>query len=35
MSSALQYVEHTGKLVYVGITTQEMHFPHPLLHARK
>jgi alcohol dehydrogenase len=32
MSSALQYVEHTGKLVYVGITTQEVHFPHPQLH---
>jgi alcohol dehydrogenase len=33
MSSALRYVEHTGKLVYVGITTQEVHFPHPLFHA--
>ncbi len=33
MSAALQYVEHTGKLVYVGITTGEVHFPHRLLHA--
>lgn len=32
MSNALQYVAHTGSLVYVGITTQEIHFPHPVLH---
>lgn len=32
MSKALEYVAHTGKLVYVGITTQEVSFPHPVLH---
>lgn len=32
MSNALQYVAHTGTLVYVGITTQDVSFPHPSLH---
>jgi alcohol dehydrogenase len=32
MSTALQYVAHSGSLVYVGITTQEVSFPHPVLH---
>lgn len=32
MSSALQYVAHTGSLVYVGITTGEVTFKHPTLH---
>lgn len=32
MSNALQYVAPTGKLVYVGITTEEIRFPHPRLH---
>lgn len=32
MSNALQYVAHTGSLVYVGITTQDVSFPHPSLH---
>lgn len=32
MSTALTYVAHTGTLVYVGITTGEIHFPHPVLH---
>lgn len=32
MSNALKYVAHTGSLVYVGITTAEISFPHPLLH---
>lgn len=32
MSSALKYVAHTGTLVYVGITTDEVSFPHPALH---
>ncbi|MCA9191339.1 MAG: zinc-binding alcohol dehydrogenase family protein [Planctomycetales bacterium] len=32
MSSALAYVAPTGKLVYVGITTQEITFKHPQLH---
>ena len=35
MSDALTYVAHTGSLVYVGITTQEVHFPHPRLHVRE
>lgn len=35
MSHALNYVAHTGTLVYVGITTQELTFPHRLLHARE
>lgn len=35
MSSAFQYVAHTGKLVYVGITTDTIQFKHPLLHARE
>lgn len=32
MSNALRYVAHTGSLVYVGITTAEISFPHPALH---
>lgn len=32
MAGALQYVAPTGTLVYVGITTQEISFPHPALH---
>ncbi|MDP7017451.1 MAG: zinc-binding alcohol dehydrogenase family protein [Pirellulaceae bacterium] len=32
MANALQYVAHTGALVFVGITTQEVSFPHPSLH---
>jgi len=32
MSNALQYVAHTGSLVYVGITTEEVCFVHPALH---
>src|SRR5690606_39164432 len=35
MSGALNYVAHTGQLVYVGITTDEVSFPHPLLHRRE
>lgn len=35
MSNALHYVAHTGSLVYVGITTDEVSFPHPLLHRRE
>jgi len=35
MSNALNYVAHTGTLVYVGITTDEVSFPHPLLHRRE
>ncbi|MCA9055891.1 MAG: zinc-binding dehydrogenase, partial [Planctomycetaceae bacterium] len=32
MSNALSYVAHTGTLVYVGITTGEVKFNHPVLH---
>lgn len=32
MSGALQYVAQTGTLVYVGITTENVTFPHPALH---
>ncbi|GIW96842.1 MAG: zinc-type alcohol dehydrogenase [Pirellulaceae bacterium] len=32
MSGALKYVAHTGSLVFVGITTQEISFKHPELH---
>ncbi|MEZ6061488.1 MAG: zinc-binding alcohol dehydrogenase family protein [Planctomycetaceae bacterium] len=32
MSAALAFVAHTGSLVYVGITTQEISFVHPVLH---
>lgn len=32
MSSAFQYCAHTGTLVYVGITTEEVGFVHPVLH---
>lgn len=35
MSAALNYVAHTGTLVFVGIVTDEIHFPHPLMHARE
>jgi alcohol dehydrogenase len=35
MSKALHYVAHTGTLVYVGITTQEITFPHKWLHVRE
>lgn len=32
MSSAMKYVAHSGSLVYVGITTEEITFTHPTLH---
>ena len=35
MSNALEYVAYSGSLVYVGITTQEISFPHPALHRRE
>jgi 2-desacetyl-2-hydroxyethyl bacteriochlorophyllide A dehydrogenase len=35
MSAAFQYVGHTGKLVFVGITPQEVKLPDPLLHTRE
>ncbi|MCO6457736.1 MAG: zinc-binding alcohol dehydrogenase family protein [Pirellulaceae bacterium] len=35
MGHAVNYVAHTGTLVYVGITTDEISFPHPALHRRE
>lgn len=36
MSQALGYCTFTGRLVYVGITQQELSFPHaPILHRRE
>lgn len=32
MAAAMKYVAHTGSLVYVGITTEEITFTHPTLH---
>jgi 2-desacetyl-2-hydroxyethyl bacteriochlorophyllide A dehydrogenase len=32
MSAALKYLAPTGTLVYVGITTEEVAFRHPILH---
>ncbi|MCG6155903.1 zinc-binding alcohol dehydrogenase family protein [Rubinisphaera margarita] len=32
MSKALTYCAHTGTLVYVGITTGEISFTHPVMH---
>jgi len=35
MAGAMEYVAHTGTLVYVGITTQKISFAHPVLHRRE
>lgn len=35
MSGCLQYAAPTGRVGYVGITTEEIHFPHPLMHAKE
>lgn len=35
MSNALNYVAHTGKLVFLGITTAEISFGQPLMHRRE
>ncbi len=35
MSSAPAYVAHTGRLVYVGITSESMSISHPLMHRRE
>lgn len=32
MSQALHYCAHSGTLVYVGITTGDVTFPHPTMH---
>jgi threonine dehydrogenase-like Zn-dependent dehydrogenase len=36
MSTCFQYAGFTGRVVYVGITTQELKFPHaPVFHRRE
>ncbi|HAM70741.1 MAG TPA: L-iditol 2-dehydrogenase [Verrucomicrobiales bacterium] len=35
MSNALTYVGFAGRLVFVGITTSEVSFGHPLMHRRE
>jgi threonine dehydrogenase-like Zn-dependent dehydrogenase len=35
MSNALNYVGFAGRLVFVGITTNEVSFAHPLMHRRE
>lgn len=35
MSSALKYVAHSGRLVYVGITSGDIAFGHPIMHKRE
>jgi alcohol dehydrogenase len=35
MCNAFNYVAHTGKLVFVGIVTDNITFPDPLLHRRE
>ena len=35
MSNASHYVGHTGRLVFVGITTKEISFSHPMIHRRE
>jgi alcohol dehydrogenase len=35
MGNALNHVGFTGRLVFVGITTQEIAFAHPLMHRRE
>ena len=35
MCHAFNYVAHTGRLVFVGIVTDEIHFSDPLLHRRE
>lgn len=35
MSGALRYLSFAGRLVYVGVTSEELHFGHPLMHRRE
>jgi 2-desacetyl-2-hydroxyethyl bacteriochlorophyllide A dehydrogenase len=35
MANALNFVGFAGRLVFVGITTQEIKFAHPLMHRRE
>ena len=32
MSNAFGYITHAGRLVFVGITTDEVKFRHPVFH---
>ena len=35
MSNAFNYIGHTGRMVYVGITPTEVGLPDPLFHTRE
>ncbi len=35
MANAFHYVAHTGRLVFVGIIANDIHFPDPLFHRRE
>jgi 2-desacetyl-2-hydroxyethyl bacteriochlorophyllide A dehydrogenase len=35
MSAALRYLSFAGRLVYVGVTSEELHFGHALMHRRE
>ncbi len=35
MGNALSYTGFTGRIVYVGLTTQDIAVPHPLMHRRE
>jgi 2-desacetyl-2-hydroxyethyl bacteriochlorophyllide A dehydrogenase len=35
MSGSFQFVNHTGRLVFLGIVTSDITFPDPLLHSRE
>ena len=35
MSAALRYLSFAGRLVYVGVTSEELHFGHPIMHRRE
>ena len=35
MGNALNYTAFAGRVVFVGITSQEVTFPHPLMHRRE
>ncbi|MEY5026032.1 MAG: hypothetical protein RLZZ244_1560 [Verrucomicrobiota bacterium] len=35
MSAALRFVSFAGRLVYVGVTQEEVRFGHPLMHRRE
>jgi alcohol dehydrogenase len=35
MSAALQYLSFAGRLVFVGVTQDEVRFGHPLMHRRE